>query len=197
MSSGSSNLLPIIGIVLGVGFLLFGVIFVGYVIGMYNSLVRIKHNIDKAWSNIDVLLKQRHDELTKILGTVKGYMKHEEGVLVKVTEARTKFLSAQTVHEKAEADNMITGALKTLFSVSESYPDLKANTNFTSLQNRISDLENQIADRREFYNDSVNTFNIRIEQIPDVFLARLLGYTARELFQVSEEDRQDVEINFD
>ena len=172
------------------------VILVGYFISIYNSLIRLKNNIAKAWSNIDVLLKQRHDELSKLLKTVKGYMEYEKDVLTKVTEARTTFLSAQTVGDKAKADNVMTGALKSLFAVAENYPDLKANTSFLQFQDRISELENQIADRREFYNDSVNTFNIRIEQIPDVFIARALGYTAKELFQVAEADKADVDIDF-
>jgi len=168
----------------------------GYVISIYNSLVRLKNNINKAWSNIDVLLKQRHDELTKLMNTVKGYMKYEEKVLTAVTKARTAFMDARSVGDKAKADNMMTGALKSLFAVAENYPDLKANQNFMQFQDRISSLENQIADRREFYNDSVNTFNIRIEQIPHVIIARMLGYTARELFKVDEADRQDVNVEF-
>jgi len=176
---------------------LLAIIFIAYFISIYNSLVRLKNNIKKAWSNIDVLLKQRHDELTKLLSTVKGYMKHEREVLEKVTQARTAFMDAKTVADKAGADNLMTGALKTLFAVAENYPELKADKSFNQFQNRISEIENQIADRREFYNDSVNTFNIRIEQIPDVIIARILGYTARELFKVTESDRQDVEISFE
>lgn len=172
------------------------IIIIGYFISIYNSLVRLKNNIDKAWSNIDVLLKQRLDELTKLLKTVKGYMKYEEKVLTKVTEARTMFLNAKTVHQKAEADNILSGALKSLFAVAENYPELKASHNFTQFQNRISDIENQIADRREFYNDSVNTYNIRIEQIPYVFVARRLAYNRRDLFKVAASDRRDVEIDF-
>ncbi len=176
---------------------LIAVIVVGYFISIYNSLVRLKNNIKKAWSNIDVLLTQRHDELTKLLSTVKGYMKHEREVLEKVTQARTAFMDAKSIPDKARADNMMTGALKTLFAVAENYPELKADRSFNQFQNRISEIENQIADRREFYNDSVNTFNIRIEQIPDMFIARMLGYTPRELFKADESDRKDVEISFD
>ncbi len=188
--------MSIILIVIGVVVLLLLIILIGWFIGVYNSLVRLKNNIKKAWSNIDVLLKQRHDELTKLLKTVKGYMKHEEGVLVKVTEARTAFMSANTVGDKAKADGMLAGALKSLFAVAENYPELKADRSFQQFQQRISEIENQIADRREFYNDSVNTFNIRIEQIPDMFIARMLGYTQKELFKAAESDRQDVDIDF-
>ncbi|RKX25991.1 MAG: LemA family protein [Candidatus Zixiibacteriota bacterium] len=172
------------------------VVVVGYFISIYNSLIRLKNNIKKAWSNIDVLLKQRHDELTKLLKTVQGYMKHEREVLTSITEARTAFLGAQSVGAKAKADNMMTGALKSLFAVAENYPELKADRSFGQFQNRVSEIENQIADRREFYNDSVNTFNIRIEQIPDVFIARMLGYSQRELFKVAESDRADVDVEF-
>jgi len=186
----------IIGIAALIIVALLAFILIGWFVGIYNSLVRLKNNIKKAWSNIDVLLKQRHDELTKLLNTVKGYMQHEKNVLTKVTEARTAFMNAQSVHEKAEADNMMTGALKTLFAVSENYPELKADRSFQQLQGRISEIENQIADRREFYNDSVNTYNIRIQQIPDVFIARMLGYTAEELFKAAEDDRKDVDIQF-
>ncbi|MCK5125984.1 MAG: LemA family protein [candidate division Zixibacteria bacterium] len=183
--------------IVGAVVLIFVVIIIGYFISVYNSLVRLKNNIEKAWSNIDVLLKQRHDELGKLLKTVKGYMKYEEKVLTKVTEARTSFMNAKTVSDKAQADGMMAGALKSLFAVAENYPDLKANTSFIQFQDRITGLENQIADRREFYNDSVNTYNIRIEQIPDMFVARMLGYTKKDLFVVSESDRQDVEIDFE
>jgi len=185
-----------IGIIIGIVILLLLIIVVGYFISIYNSLVRLKHNIDKSWSNIDVLLKQRTDELTKLLASVKGYMEHEKGVLLQVTQARTAFLDANSVKEKAAADSSMTSALKSLFAVAENYPDLKANESFIQFQNRISTIEDQIADRREFYNDSTNTFNIRIEQIPYVFIANMLHYEKSELFKVDEADRKDVEIKF-
>ena len=165
-----------------------------YFVTIYNSLVRLRNDIDKAWSNIDVLLKQRHDELPKLIETCKGYMQYEQKTFQLVTEARTAFLRAGSVAEKAQADNMMTGALKTLFAVAEKYPDLKANNNFMQLQGRISELEERIADRREFFNDDVNTYNIRIQQLPDVFVAKLLSLQRRDLFKVSEEDRRDVEV---
>ncbi len=184
------------GMVIGVGALIVIVLLIGMLVSIYNRLVLLKNNINKAWSNIDVLLKQRHDELTKLLEVVKGYMKHEETVLTKVTEARTAFMNAGSVPQKAQASNMLTGALKSLFAVSENYPDLKADRSFAQFQNRISDLEDQIADRREFYNDSVNIYNIRIAQIPDVIMARMLGYSERDLFEVTEDDKRDVAIDF-
>ncbi len=165
-----------------------------YFITIYNSLVRLRNDIDKAWANIDVLLKQRHDELPKLIETCKGYMQYEQKTFQLIVEARTAFMKATTVSEKAQADNMISGALKTLFAVSENYPELKANQNFLQLQGRISELEEKIADRREFFNDDVNTYNIRIQQLPDVFIARMLGVERRDLFKVTEEDRRDVEV---
>jgi len=184
------------GVVILVGLVIFLVVagvFI-YFITIYNSLVRLKNDIDKAWSNIDVLLKQRHDELPKLIETCKGYMQYEQQTLQKVIEARTAFLKAGTVPEKAQADNLVSGALKTLFAVAEKYPDLKANNNFMQLQTRISELEEKIADRREFFNDDVNTYNIRIQQLPDVFVAKMLSLQHKDLFKVTEEDRRDVEV---
>ncbi len=165
-----------------------------YFITIYNSLVRLRNDIDKAWANIDVLLKQRHDELPKLIETCKGYMQYEQKTFQLIVEARTAFLKATTVSEKAQADTLVSGALKTLFAVAEKYPELKANNNFMQLQHRISELEEKIADRREFFNDDVNTFNIRIQQLPDVFVARMLSFERRDLFKVTEEDRRDVEM---
>jgi LemA protein len=170
--------------------------FILYFITIYNSLVRLKNNINKAWSNIDVLLKQRHDELPKLVETCKGYMQYEKETLQRVIDARNAFAQASTVGQKADADNRITAALKSLFALSESYPDLKANNNFVQLQTRISELEERIADRREFYNDDVNTYNIRIRELPDVFIAGMLGLHHHELFQVMDEERSDIEVQF-
>ena len=175
-------------------FVLLGII--GYAIGLYNQLIRVRHNVDKAWANIDVLLQQRHDELPKLIETCKGYMKHEQSLLENLTKARTSFMNAASVEDKTKAENQLSGALKTLFAVSENYPDLKANQNFLKLQDRISSLENEIADRREFFNESTNIFNIRLEQFPDVIIARMLGYMKRPLLEVPEEKKKDVDIKF-
>ncbi|HLY63122.1 MAG TPA: LemA family protein [Terriglobia bacterium] len=183
-----------IAILLGLVIFLVVVGVLAYLLTIYNSLVRLRNDIDKAWSNIDVLLKQRHDELPKLIETCKGYMQYEQETFKKVVEARNAYSSASTLAQKAQADNLITGALKSLFAVSEKYPDLKANNNFMQLQNRISELEEKIADRREFFNDDVNTYNIRIQQLPDVFVAGMMGLKHKELFKVTEEDRQDVEV---
>ena len=167
-----------------------------YFVGLYNSLVTFKNNIDRSFSNIDVLLKQRHDELPKLIETCKGYMQYEQKTLQAVTEARTAFMRATTPAEKAQADNLVSGALKTLFAVAEKYPDLKANTNFMQLQGRITELETKIAAQRGAYNEDVNTFNIRIAQIPANFVAGIMGLQPHALFQVVEADREDVKVSF-
>ena len=167
-----------------------------YFVGLYNSLVTFKNNIDRSFSNIDVLLKQRHDELPKLIETCKGYMQYEQKTLQAVTEARTAFMRATTPAEKAQADNMVSGALKTLFAVAEKYPDLKANTSFMQLQGRITELETKIAAQRSSYNEDVNAFNIRIAQIPANFVAGFMGLQPHALFQVAEGDREDVKVSF-
>jgi LemA protein len=183
-------------LVITLAFLFAIVAFVVYLVTIYNGLVAIKNDIDKAWANIDVLLKQRHDELTKLLDTTKGYMEFEGATLTKITQARSQYQQAVTVDQKAQADQSITSALRGLFAVAENYPELKANTNFQLLEKRISDLESQIADRREFYNDSVNTFNIRIQQVPDTFVAAFMRLTPRTMLKVDEADKADVKMSF-
>ena len=177
-----------------IGFALVGV--VGYILSTYNGLIALKNNIGRSWANIDVLLKQRHDELPKLVKTCEGYMQHERAVFDRLSEARGALLQAKSVGQRAEAENMLTQALGRFFAVAEAYPDLKANQSFLQLQSRISEIENHIADRREFYNDTVTTFNTRIEQLPDKFIAEWLALKAAELFKVAEEDRRDVDIKF-
>lgn len=166
-----------------------------YIVIIYNGLVRLRNDIDKAWANIDVLLKQRHDELPNLVATCKGYMQYEQQTLERVTQARAAYMRAATVGEKAQADLLTTGALRGLFAVAENYPELKANNNFLQLQKRISELEDMIADRREFFNDDVNTYNVRIQQLPDVIIASMMKLPHREMFKVSDEDRRQVEID--
>lgn len=173
---------------------LLGVILYG--VGIYNLLVQLKVNVDKSWANIEVLEKQRYDEIPKLIKVCEGYMQYERETLEKVTHARTSFLDARTPGAVAKADSDMKGALKTLFAVSENYPELKANDNFKQLQQRISYLESQIADRREFYNDSVGIMNTRIQQIPYVFLAGPLGYTQKEMYQVPDVEKASPEIKF-
>jgi LemA protein len=167
-----------------------------WVVSMYNGLVELKTNIGRAWANIDVLLKQRHDELPKLVKTCEGYMQHERAVFDKLSEARAALAGAKSVGQRAEAENLLTRALGQVFAVAEQYPTLKADQAFLALQHRISDLENQIADRREFYNDSVTVFNVRIQIIPDRWIASWMALTPAELFKVDERDREDVKIEF-
>jgi LemA protein len=165
-----------------------------YLIIIYNGLVRLRNDSNRAWANIDVLFKQRHDEIPNLGETVKGYLQHERQTLVAVTQARAASISAASIGQKAQANLMLTGALRGLFAVAQNYPQLKANENFLRLQNRISELEERIADRREFFNDDVNAYNTRIRQVPEVFLANLMALKPRELFTVSDEDRKLVEV---
>jgi LemA protein len=167
-----------------------------YGVMLYNELVRLRNDNDRAWANIDVLLKQRHDEIPNLVETVKGYMQHERQTLEAVAQARAAAISAATISQKAQADLFLTGALRGLFAVAENYPQLRANENFLRLQNRISELEERIADRREFFNDDVNTYNTRINQIPEVFLASFMELKPREMFKASDEDRRQVEVKF-
>jgi LemA protein len=177
--------------------LLFGVIgLIAYLVGTYNTFVRLFNNIDKSWSNTDVILKQRHDELPKLVDVCNSYMAHERETLEAVTKARAVYGKSMTVDEKARAENQLTSALGSLFAVAEQYPDLKANQEFLHVQQRISVLESTIADRREFYNDSVNLYNIRIEQIPANWVARQSGYRARPLLEVPQAERGDVKLTF-
>lgn len=155
-----------------------------YVVGLYNQLVQIRVNIDRSWANIEVLEKQRCDELPNLVKVCEAYLLHERETLERVIAARTGFLQAKTPPQMAKADNVLAEALKSLFAVAESYPELKANENFGHLQNRITSLENQIADRREFYNESVTIHNTRIQQVPYVFVANALGYDRKEMYRI-------------
>jgi len=181
------------------GFITLAVIVVvaGYGVALYNGLVSLKHGVSKAWSNIDVLLKQRHDELPKLVETCKQYMKHEQGTLEKVMLARSGVSSAlgkSDVAALGQAETQMRQGLMNLFAVAEAYPDLKANDSFKELQNRISQLENNIADRREFYNESVNINNVRIEQFPDVLVAKFFNFKAFDLLEFEDSEIADVSV---
>jgi len=183
--------------VLAGNLLIIGMIaFIASVAGIYKKLVRLAYNIDKAWSNIDVILKQRHDELPKLVEVCNSYMIHERETLESVTKARTAYSTGLNIDDKAQAENQIVGALGKLFAVAEQYPDLKANQEFLALQQRTSALESTIADRREFYNDSVNLYNIAIQQIPTLWVAQEIGYTAKPLLRVSPSDRKNMPLAF-
>lgn len=169
-----------------------------YIIMVYNGLVSIKNNVSKAWANIDVLLKQRHDELPKLVDTCKQYMKHEQDTLEKVIQARSRVSDAretQNVAALGVAEGALRAGLGSLFALAEAYPDLKANEQFMQLQSRISSLENALADRREFYNESVNINNVRIEQFPDLVVARMFNFKAFDLLRFASEELKDVDLS--
>ena len=182
-------------IVLGVFSLLLLAV-VCYVIIIYNGFVALKNNISQDWSNIDVLLKQRYDELPKLIKVCEGYMQHEQKTLEAVIKARSQVNSARSEPQKLQAQNMLTDTLKSLFMVVERYPELKADAGFRQLSNRITEIEDKIADRRELYNASVTIYNTRLEQFPDVVVARLFNFANRELWQIDAAHREDVEVNF-
>jgi len=170
---------------------------VGYVIVAFNRLVRLKHNVKAAWSNIDVLLKQRHDELPKLVTTCREYMKYEQETLEKVVQARSGVSNAMQSGDMAElgvAESLMSNTLGRLFALTENYPELKSNESFMRLQVRITSLENSIADRREYYNDSVNINNIVVDEFPTNIVASKFNFEKADLFQVSEEELTDVDM---
>jgi LemA protein len=163
-----------------------------YFVIIFNGLIRLKRNIDKSWANIDVLLKQRYDEVPRLIEVVKGYAAHEKKMIGIVTEARKVYGGAKSVREKAAAHEVLTEAFKSIFAIAENYPALKANETFKYLQERISGLENEIADRRELYNDSVTLYNTRIQIVPDRFVARLMRCQPHELFEAKPEEKRPI-----
>jgi LemA protein len=172
------------------------VVLVLYTTLIYNNLVRLKHTVAKAWSNIDVALKQRHDELPKLVDVCKRYMRHEQDTLTRVVQARGEVLAAQhagSARALGRAETALRAGLDRLFALAENYPELKADRAFQQLSGRISQLEDTIADRRELYNDSANLNNVRLEQFPDVFVARFFKFQPAELLEF-QEARRDVDI---
>jgi len=168
-----------------------------YFILIYNNLVTLKHNVSKAWANIDVLLKQRHDELPKLVETCKQYMNYEKDALEAIIKARSAVSSARErsdIKALGAAETQLRLGLGNLFALVEDYPELKANESFQHLQSRITGLEHDIADRREFYNDSVNIKNIRIEQFPDVIVARSMGFRPADLLIFAESEKADIDM---
>ena len=168
-----------------------------YGVTIYNHLVTLKHNVTKSWANIDVLLKQRHDELPKLIEVCKQYMGYEKDTMERIIKARSAVASAREksdVGALGAAETQLRLGLGNLFALAESYPDLKADQNFQHLQSRISGLENSIADRREFYNEAVNNNNVRIEQFPDVIVARFFNFKEATLLEFSEEEKADVDV---
>lgn len=166
-------------------------------IGMYNGLVQSKNKVKNAWSQIDVQLQRRFDLIPNLVEAVKGYMDHESETLAKVTELRTSWANATTINEKAELDNQLSGALKTIMAVSENYPELKASQNFSELQEELRSTENKISYARQFYNDSVTMYNTKLEVVPTNLVASLFHFKPEELFKTdSEEARQNVKVDF-
>jgi LemA protein len=179
------------------GLVIVAVVLVGLFIIIYNNLIRLRNNVNKAWANIDVLLQKRHDLIGNLVNTVKGYMKYEKSVLVKVTAMRTAWANVQNDDNrdsKMVASNQISGALKTLFANVENYPELKADSTFMNLQHELVQIEDEIADRREFYNDTVNEYNIRIKIIPYDFFSGMMGYKAMPFFQTPDNEKQPVVV---
>ena len=167
------------------------------IISMYNALIKARIKVDNAWSQIDVQLQRRFDLIPNLVECVKGYMEHESDVLTKVTELRTSWASAGSVSEKVEIDNQLSGALKTIMAVSENYPDLKANQNFTELQQNLRDTENKISYARQFYNDAVTIYNRNLMVFPSNIVASMFHFTPATLFAVdSAEAKQNVKVDF-
>jgi len=163
-----------------------------YLVAVYNRLIAMRQTCNQAWSDIDVQLKQRYDLIPNLVKTVKGYAKHEKETLQAVIDARNTAMGAGNVADQAAAENMLTGALKSLFALSEAYPDLKANTNFLQLQSELSDIENKIAAARRFFNNSVAEYNTGQEQFPAVLLAKQFGFEIRDFFEVGASERDAV-----
>jgi LemA protein len=172
------------------------VLLVLYVIVSYNSLVRIRNRTDDSWSQIDVQLRRRYDLIPNLVETVKGYAAHERQTFEAVTQARTQGMNAQGVAEQAQAENMITGALKSLFAVAEAYPELKANQNFLALQEELTGTEGRIAYARQFYNDTVLKLNTKVQTLPTNILAGMFGFKTREYFEADDTSRGPVTVQF-
>jgi len=166
------------------------------VVGIYNGLVRSRNRVREAWSGIDVQLRRRASLIPNLVETVKGYAAHERKVFEEVTEARSRLEQAGDTKSAAEANNMLTGALRHLFAVAENYPDLKASQNFMDLQNELSDIEEKIAFSRQFYNSNVLSYNNRIQTFPNVVMANMFNFQPAEFFEAEEEARAEVRVDF-
>lgn len=172
------------------------VLLVLYVIGIYNKLVNARNKVENQFSQIDIQLKRRTDLIPNLVETVKGYAKHEKGTLTEVIEARNKAVSANTVNEKIKANSELTGAISKLFALSESYPDLKANENFLSLQNDLKDTEDKITYARQFYNDSANSFNDLVMMFPSNIVANMFKFKKFDYFKIDEKEKEKPEVKF-
>ncbi len=163
---------------------------------VYNSLIRLRNQVDNSWAQIDVQLKRRYDLIPNLIETVKGYMKHEKQVLENITKARSAIMKAETVSEKADANNMLSGTLKSLFAVSENYPKLRANENFMQHQEEITGTENKISYARQHYNDMVMQFNTKIQTFPNNTIAGILNFEKKDLFKAPKEEKKNVKVKF-
>ncbi len=170
---------------------------ISFIVAIYNGLIMVRNNVDKAFNNIDVLLQQRYDELPKLVDVVKGYMHHEQSLLENIVDLRMRYKQAKGVDEKVGIENTLNSLMSRLNVLVEQYPDLKAIGSYNHLQSRISILEEQIADRRELFNDSINIYNIRIERFPDVLFAKPLKYEKKDYLIVPEEKKQDISLGLD
>jgi LemA protein len=181
-------------------YILIGVLvfIVGFFVLTYNGFIRGKNQTKEAWSDIEVQLKRRYDLIPNLVNTVKGYATHESSVFEKITEARSNAMQAGSLEDHEKAEGALTGALKSLFAVSEAYPDLKANQNFLALQAELSDTENKIQAARRFYNSTVQSFNTRLEVFPSNIIARMFGFSGSEFFDLADNDaaQQNVEVKF-
>ncbi len=167
------------------------------VISMYNGFIKLKNNCEEAFATMDVYLKKRYDLIPNLVETVKGYASHEKETLARVIEARNMAQGAATIEEKLAGENQLQGTLKTLFAVAESYPDLKANTNFLDLQNQLKSIEEDIANSRKYYNAVVKQFNIKCETFPSLIIAKLFNFDKKPMFEVeAEEERKNVKVSF-
>jgi LemA protein len=162
----------------------------------YNGLVKRRNQVDNAWSQIDVQLKRRHDLIPNLVETVKGYAAHERGTFEAVTQARANAINAQTPADQAQAENVLSGALKSLFAVAEAYPDLKANQNFLNLQEELTSAEDRVAYARQYYNDSVGSYNTQIQKFPTNLLAGMFNFEGREFFDAAPEDTETPQVSF-
>src|SRR5215471_2699696 len=178
-----------------IGILIIGAIFI--LAGMYNSLVQLRVRADSSWSDIDVQLKRRHDLIPNLVETVKGYAAHEKGTFENVAKFRSQAMQATSPADKAQAENQLSGALKSLFAVAESYPELKASEQFTGLQTSLNSIEDSIQNARRYYNAVVRDYNTRVQSFPTNILAGMFGFQVRQFFEVeSPEDRQNVQVKF-
>lgn len=172
------------------------VVLAGAIIGVYNNLITLKNKVDEGWSDIDTQLKRRYDLIPNMVETVKGYAKHENKTLENVTKARNVAMGATTPDQKAQAENMLSGALKTLFAVAENYPDLKADKNFLDLQQTLKEIEEHIQLSRRYYNATVRDFNTKVEIFPNNIVAGMFGFKRREFFEIDEGERENVKVSF-